>query len=191
MFHKSYWGQLGDLNFTHCKGDGDTLLYIHRTSWKVSFQTFLLSRASMPSGTLGGGWSEKSLEYLQNRLKGYRTFDGHLLLFMDLGSSISCPTKCATSTKCDSNTFKCKLDYFLWQVPVQPCINWFQTIYCSDIARPPNRPLVILFGTPEVGLAPLTCGCWPINSISANIGHRNSIRILNQYLFWWNILIRS
>ena len=59
------------------------------------------------------------------------------------------------------------------------------------IARPPHQPPVILSGTPEVGLAPLTCGCWPINYISANIGHRNSIRILNQYPFWWNILIRS
>ena len=59
------------------------------------------------------------------------------------------------------------------------------------IARPPHQPPVILSGTPEVGLAPLTCGCWPINSISANIGHRNSIRNLNQYPFWWNILIRS
>ena len=59
------------------------------------------------------------------------------------------------------------------------------------IARPPHQPPVILSGTPDVGLAPLTCGCWPINYISANIGHRNSIRILNQYPFWWNILIRS
>ena len=28
-----------------------------------------------------------------------------------------------------------------------------------------------------------------ISSILANIGRRNSIRILNQYPFWWNILI--
>ena len=31
--------------------------------------------------------------------------------------------------------------------------------------------------------------CWQINPILANIGRRNSIRILNQYPFFWNILI--
>ena len=60
-----------------------------------------------------------------------------------------------------------------------------------SIARPPYQRPVILSGTPELGWAPLTCGCWQINSISANIGHRNSIRILNQYPFWWKILIRA
>ena len=59
------------------------------------------------------------------------------------------------------------------------------------IARPPHQPPVILSGTPELGWAQLTCGCWQISSILANIGHRNSIRILNQYPFWWNISIRS
>ena len=59
----------------------------------------------------------------------------------------------------------------------------------NSIARPPHQPPVILSGTPELGLTPLTCVCWQINSILANIGHRNSIRILNQYPFWWNILI--
>ena len=61
----------------------------------------------------------------------------------------------------------------------------------EHIARPPNQPPVILSGTPQLGWAPLTCVCWQINSILANIGHRNSIRILNQYPFWWNILIRA
>ena len=51
------------------------------------------------------------------------------------------------------------------------------------IARPPHQPPVILSGTPELGLAPLTYVCWQINSILANIVHRNSIRILNQYPF--------
>ena len=59
------------------------------------------------------------------------------------------------------------------------------------IARPPHQPPVILYGTLEQGWAPLTCGCWQINSILANIGRRNSIRILNQYPFWWNILKRE
>ena len=54
----------------------------------------------------------------------------------------------------------------------------------------PSAP-VILYGTSELGWAILTCGCWQINSILANIGHRNSIGILNQYPFWWNILIQS
>ena len=49
------------------------------------------------------------------------------------------------------------------------------------IARPPHQPTVILSGTPELGWAPLTCVCWQINSILVNIGHRDSIRILNQY----------
>ena len=57
------------------------------------------------------------------------------------------------------------------------------------IGRPPHQAPVILSGTPELGWDPLTCGCWQINSILANIGRRNSIRILNQYPCWWNILI--
>ena len=44
----------------------------------------------------------------------------------------------------------------------------------------PSAP-VIRSGTLGQGWAPLTCGCWQINSILANIGRRNSIRILNQY----------
>ena len=63
------------------------------------------------------------------------------------------------------------------------------TMRSWPIARPPHQPPVILSGTPELGLTPLTCVCWQINSILANIGHRNSIRILNQYPFWWNLLI--
>ena len=31
--------------------------------------------------------------------------------------------------------------------------------------------------------------CWQIDSILVNIGRKNSIRILNQYPFWWNKLI--
>ena len=58
------------------------------------------------------------------------------------------------------------------------------------IARPPHQPQVILCGIPELGWAPPICGCWQINYILANIGHRNSIRIFNQYPFWWNISIQ-
>ena len=84
-------------NSTHCKEEeSDTLLSIPGKSWKVSFQTFLLSQASMLSGTQEGGGSAKSPEYPQNPLKGYRTFAGHLLLFKDLRSSIRCPSMCAT-----------------------------------------------------------------------------------------------
>ena len=133
MFHKSYWGQLDDLNFTHCKGEGDTLFYIHRKTWKVSFQTFLLWRASMPSGTQGGDGVKSPWNIYKILWKGTEHSTGmHLLLFMDLGSSIRCPSICATLTKCDLNTFKSKLNYFLWQVPDQPCINWFQTILLRD-----------------------------------------------------------
>ena len=67
----------------------------------------------------------------------------------------------------------------LYGVPATP----LHTHDCDIIARPPHQPPVILSGTPELGWAPLTCGCWQINSILANIGHRNSIRILNQYPF--------
>ena len=50
------------------------------------------------------------------------------------------------------------------------------------IARPLCEPPAILSSTPELGLTPLSCGmvgCWQINSILANVGHKNSIRILN------------
>ena len=40
-----------------------------------------------------------------------------------------------------------------------------------------------------VGL--VMAGCWQINSILTNIGHRNFIQILNQYPFFWNILIST
>ena len=63
--------------------------------------------------------------------------------------------------------------------------------WAYGIARPPHQPPVILSGTPELEWAPLTCSFWQINSILANIGHRNSIRILNQYPSWWNILVRA
>ena len=59
------------------------------------------------------------------------------------------------------------------------------------LARPPHQPPVILSRTPELGWAPLTCGCWQINSILGNIGRRNSIQILSQYPFWWKILIHA
>ena len=52
-------------------------------------------------------------------------------------------------------------------------------------------PAIRLFRTPELGCTPLSCGmigCWQINSILANIGRKNSNRILNQYPLW-NILI--
>ena len=54
-----------------------------------------------------------------------------------------------------------------------------------------TQPPVILCGTQELGWAPFTHGCWQVNSILTNIGHRNSIWILNQYPFWWKILIRA
>ena len=58
------------------------------------------------------------------------------------------------------------------------------------IARPPHQPLVILSSTLELGWAPLTCGWWQINSILANIGHRNSIRIfkifLSRFVIGWS-----
>ena len=74
-----------------------------------------------------------------------------------------------------------KLKLMFWTNEISRDLNY--------IARPPNQPPVILSGTPELGWAPLTCICWQINSFLANIGHRNSIRILNQYPSWWNISI--
>ena len=43
--------------------------------------------------------------------------------------------------------------------------------------------------TPMTPMGLVMAGCWQINSILANIDRRNSIRILNQYPFFWNILI--
>ena len=43
--------------------------------------------------------------------------------------------------------------------------------------------------TPMTPMGLVMAGCWQINSILTNIGRRNSIRILNQYPFFWNILI--
>ena len=64
------------------------------------------------------------------------------------------------------------------------------------IARTQRQPPAILSRTPQLASIPLwpqmglvMAGCWQINSILANIGRRNSIRILNQYPFFWNILI--
>ena len=43
--------------------------------------------------------------------------------------------------------------------------------------------------TPMTPVGLVMAGCWQINSILANIGGRNSIPILNQYPFFWNIYI--
>ena len=69
------------------------------------------------------------------------------------------------------------------------------------IARPPPWALAILSRTPELGWNPLSCcmiGCWQINSILANImniGHKNSIRILNRYtsyeIYWYKFVLQS
>ena len=42
---------------------------------------------------------------------------------------------------------------------------------------------------PWTALSSGMAGCWQINSILANSGRKHSIRILNQYLFLWEILI--
>ena len=43
--------------------------------------------------------------------------------------------------------------------------------------------------TPMAPRGLVMTGCWQINSILTNIGRRNSIRNLNEYPFFWNILI--
>ena len=68
----------------------------------------------------------------------------------------------------------------------RPRTGWVYSAFHSQTTpSAPSHPL----RHPRTGLTPLTCVCWQINSILANIGHRNSIQILNQYPFWWNILI--
>ena len=74
-------------------------------------------------------FNAKSSEYPQNPLKWYRTFAGHLLLSINLGSSIRCPSMCIT------------LQNVTW-IPSNPsCItsydkswtsHWFQTILPRD-----------------------------------------------------------
>ena len=43
--------------------------------------------------------------------------------------------------------------------------------------------------TPMTPLGLVMAGCWQIKSILTNIGRRNSMRILNQYSFFGNVLI--
>ena len=88
------------------------------------------------------------------------------------------------------------IKYIMQMTFRKPYLNIVQIIYVGYHraiihSQTPHQPPVILSGTLEQGWAPLTCGCWQINSILANIGRRNSIRILNQYPFWWNIWKRA
>ena len=59
-------------------------------------------------------------------------------------------------------------------------------------ASAPSYPIHYLTAGEITHMTPVglvMAGCWQINSILANIGRRNSIRILNQYPLFWNILI--
>ena len=75
---------------------------------------------------------------------------------------------------------------------------WQQNIHRTDLDfRRPEHPMSPQpsYAAPHGWLAtpwtPLICGmagCCQINSISSNIDHKSSIRILNQYPFLWQIL---
>ena len=71
------------------------------------------------------------------------------------------------------------IPHFIMDLITYPC--WREvgnSVFVLHSQTTPSAP-VTLSGTPELGWAPLTCVCWQINSILTNIGHRNSIRILN------------
>ena len=80
--------------------------------------------------------------------------------------------------------------------PQKGCCAGCCCVHGWGIPRTPHQPPAILSSTPQLARAPLwpqwalyMAGCWQINYILTNIGHRNSIRIWNQYPFFWNILI--
>ena len=65
-------------------------------------------------------------------------------------------------------------------------------MHTQNTASAPSHPIQHPTAGESTPLTPtglVMAGCWQINSISTNIGHRNSIRNLNQYPFFWNILI--
>ena len=68
----------------------------------------------------------------------------------------------------------------------------FKYIHSQNTASAPSHPIQHPTAGESTHFTPMghdMAGCWHINSILANIGRRNSIRILNQYSFWRNILI--
>ena len=137
-----------------------------------------ISRARMVGSYIRHGsrvcWTGMGVDWKQGKSEGFYSCDR------------------PSNVRLDSNhrfLSLCDLEIWLMTLKNNRALLLYYINLC--IARPPHQPLVILSGTPELGLAPLTCGCWQINSLLANIGHRNSIRILNPYPFRLNILIRS
>ena len=63
--------------------------------------------------------------------------------------------------------------------------------HTQNTASAPSHPIQHSTAGDSTPMAPMglvMAGCWQINSILTNIGRRNSIRILNQYPFFWKIL---
>ena len=69
--------------------------------------------------------------------------------------------------------------------------NWVHTQNTPSAPSHPNQHPIAGERTPMTPMGLVMAGCWQINSILTNIGRRNSIWILNQYPFFWNILIRT
>ena len=71
-------------------------------------------------------------------------------------------------------------------------INFAEDIHSQNTASAPSHPIQHPTAgerTPMTPMGLVMAGCWQINSILANIGRRNPIRILNQYPFFWNLSI--
>ena len=66
----------------------------------------------------------------------------------------------------------------VWNTPLETLIFMYHRQ--TTLSAP-----AILTSTPELGRTPLSCdkaGCWQINSISANTGHKNSIQFSDIYI---------
>ena len=78
--------------------------------------------------------------------------------------------------------------YILQSIPMQ----FLKKKHSQNTASAPSHPIQHPTAgerTPVTPMGLAMAGCWQINNILANIGRRNSIRILNQYPLFWNILI--
>ena len=86
-------------------------------------------------------------------------------------------------------------------VITHPCPNFIEVrawmsnyipYHTQNTVSTPSHPIQHPIASEHTPMTPMglaMAGCWQINSILTNIGRRNSIRILNQYPFFWNILI--
>ena len=81
---------------------------------------------------------------------------------------------------------------FIAVTPRRVALTCVQRVHTQNTASAPSHPIqhpTVAESTHMTPVGLVMDGCWQINFILTNIGRRNSIGILNQYSFFWNIFM--